>query len=218
MKKNTVIIVACAMVIALVSGGCLSVKKEQAAARRQIPFREASVAQGGKEFERVIVEADSISKKEQKKFFASKPSSCGELPVLLRVTNNSQDKILVSPLQIRLQEGGAEIPPSMLFDVYEDAQDAFRISEAFPMVLTSTVGFWIGRGEVKNAMQEEDELIANNYFDKAFHQTIIPPQQTAVGVVFFEKARGQNASLKVVIHNLNTHSSAITEVQVASLN
>jgi hypothetical protein len=45
----------------------------------------------------------------------------------------------------------------------------------------------------------------------------IPQQQTAVGVVFFEKTLGQNASLKVVIHNLNTHSAAIAEARLSPL-
>ena len=159
-----------------------------------IPFKEASMLEGYSSSMNVDIHTKTINENEQESYFDEDLTSDNIYPVLARITNNSQEKVLVYTMDARLNNDVLALNLQTIIEPYQK-------DVAVKGVLWGTVGNIISFGmrvasgaDDKEAAEAQAymEEIRNEFYKKTLKQTLLYPGDTTAGFIFFDKSKLSN--------------------------
>jgi len=153
-----------------------------------IPFKEATMFNDYTNFMDVSIYAKTINDDMQKNFFEEEVEDDGIYPVLVYITNNSKEKVIIYAKDGVLNQ----MPQIQLHSIIKPYQNSVLTSKTVFATLAniSSLGMRIADGGDKMAdghAQAHIEEIRNEFYRKSIKETLLYPGDTISGFLFFDK-------------------------------
>ncbi|WP_419765071.1 MAG: hypothetical protein ACNI28_01395 [Arcobacter sp.] len=172
-----------------------------------IPFKEASMLEGYSSFMNVDIHTKTINENEQESYFDEDLTSDNIYAVLARITNNSQEKVLVYTMDARLNNDVLALNLQTIIEPYQK-------NVAAKGALWGTIGNVISFGmrvasgaDDKEAAEAQAymEEIRNEFYKKSLKETLLYPGDTTSGFIFFDKNKiSDNNNFSVQMQFMNS--------------
>jgi hypothetical protein len=173
----------------LISSGCNIYQNpsEVASLNTKIPFKDASLIHSSVNKNDIVVAAEIPNSDIQNRMFSESLSST-YIPILITITNNSNKRIFFNQANIKTKT--ANLKPVPLVEVIESLQGHFW--------LTIRMIFGAPLVEGMNEKQRRDEAVVVNMYNKTIKPSIIQPQQTIQGYLFFDSQKAGHGRYKII--------------------
>ena len=190
---------------------------EMKALRVPIPYRDASMIEGAVALQSAVVAVEYADKKMQERVFARKLDK-KFYPILVRVTNESDQRLLVKAPDSSLIVGGNELEPHQIHHVYDNLIKTSKTARAFGSIITLGLSNLSGGNNavmVRNDGEFNEPLVQNMY-NKTLKLSIVEPGDTLSGFLFFDNnaSNEKKAELLLPLQYLNTTETFILEVPI----
>lgn len=190
---------------------------EMKALRVPIPYRDASMIEGAVALQSAVVAVEYADKKMQERMFARKLDK-KFYPILVRVTNESDQRLLVKAPGSSLIAGGNELEPHQIHHVYDNLIKTSKTARALGSIITLGLSNLSGGNNavmVRNDGEFNEPLVQNMY-NKTLKLSIVEPGDTLSGFLFFDNTASneKRAELLLPLQYLNTTETFILEVPI----
>lgn len=180
-----------------------------------IPYRDASMIEGAVALRSAVVAVEYADKKMQERMFARKLDK-KFYPILVRVTNESDQRLLVKAPDSSLIAGVNEVEPHQIHNVFENLIKTSKTGRAFGSIITLGLSNLLGGNNavmVRNDGEFNEPLVQNMY-NKALKLSIVEPGDTLSGFLFFDTnaSNEKKAELLLPLQYLNNTETFIVEV------
>lgn len=171
-----------------------------------IPFKEASMINSHTEFMGVTIYAKTIDEDTQENYFYEEVEDDGSYPVLLYITNESREKVLVYTKDATLDN----LKQKSLRSIIEPYQSSVLTSKAVFATLANISSFGLRMASGGDEMadghaQSQIEEIRNEFYAKSIKETLLYPGDTILGFMFFdEKQANKNGNINMKIQFMNS--------------
>ncbi len=180
--------------------------KQALAKDRELPFRDASMMENSVTKYGISIAATRVEKSMQKEMFASNLESNGYISLLVTVTNNAPQKVLVRAHESLIVSGDLQVPQT----------DADRIKKKFRG--KASVGPALGAPPpvYENLKKMMKDAVNTTFFKKSLREGILHPGQSVSGFVFFDKTSWPvgEKNLRVVFQTLRKLNNFEIDVPV----
>lgn len=169
------------LTIAILMAGCgasPSNTDEANALRTKLPFIDASMTEGSTTKHKISVAVTSVSKDMQEKYFSDDVESHGYIPLLVTITNNASQDILVQSLKTTILQNDKEIKLA----------DADLLKKKMRESVTTMPGINEPVPSVDNRYIMRISAVNMVFFTKALREDIIHSGQSVTGFIFFNQA------------------------------
>lgn len=179
--------IICMVVASMVGcGGSKYAYQEQDAQHEPMPFKDASMCVEAVEVDRVFMAAEISDKDLQDLLFSFRFESMGYIPVKVTVTNHSPSPVLMLGTECTVETSDMNVEPSNVYTVAKKAEGLLSGVEIVTIVFMPLT-FFHATGVIINNFQTIDEAKVSNIYARSFKEKVLPPGQTAIGYVFFDK-------------------------------
>lgn len=155
-----------------------------------IPFKEATMFNDYTNFMDISIYAKTINDDMQKSFFEEEIEDENIYPVLVYITNDSKEKVIIYAKDALLNQ----IPQMPLQGIIEPYQNSVLTSKTVFATLAnvSSLGMRMADGGDKMAdghAQAHVEEIRNEFYDKTLKEALLYPGDTVIGFMFYDLSR-----------------------------
>ncbi|MFC1680013.1 hypothetical protein ACFL2T_07375 [Elusimicrobiota bacterium] len=192
--------------LALLAGGCPAKMpkdhRENQAWNTRLPFLEATASQKAAEKKGLTVAAETLPKSDQKLYFSRNLRGKGFVPVLLTVTNGSDERLLIQSADALL------ILPDDLEAKNTGLDPIYKKIGFSPNRFVGLNEGRLGQRYV-NWKYDRAETLRNILGDRALGSFVLEPRKTRRGFVFFAKkdvkaaSRGGEPKLRLPVEILD---------------
>ncbi len=193
------------------------ISDEMKALNIPIPYRDASMIEGAVALRSAVVGVEYVDKKMQERMFARKLNK-KFYSILVRVTNESDQRLLVKAPDSSLIAGGNEVEPHQIHNVFKNLIKTSKTGRAFGSIMTLGLSNLLGGNNavmVRNDGEFNEPLVQNMY-NKTLKLSIVEPGDTLSGFLFFDNnaSNDKEAELVLPLQYLNTTETFILEVPI----
>ena len=171
-----------------------------------IPFKEATMLKGYTEFMDVAIYAKTINDDKQELYFEEEVEDEGIYPVLVYITNNSKEKVIIFSKDGVLDQ----MPQIGITEIIKPYQSSVLTSKAVFATVFNITSFGMRMADGGDKMadghaQAHVEEIRNEFYTKTLKQTLLYPGDSIVGFMFFDSLRVKdNSTLWIQMQFLNS--------------
>ncbi|MBT4161479.1 MAG: hypothetical protein HOC70_14720 [Gammaproteobacteria bacterium] len=191
---------------------------EEKAFKRPLAFRMASYYESAITQSDISAAAITIDTKMQKRMFARKLEKEGILPILVTVTNQTNDPIIVDGSNPKLRSKSGESSMLKIHEMLEPLITAGKGLRTFGSVISLGMSNKMG-GNLAYMIELDgniNEPLVTNLYNKSLKYTFVEAGDTAAGFVFFEtrKAKGKNKTIELKIRSLDSFETRLLKIPV----
>lgn len=151
---------------------------EAKALNQKLPFRDASTMEGATTKYKISIAVTGVDEDIQEIYFSDPLESQGYIPLLVTITNNAPQDVLVRSLETVLVSGDKIIPQA----------DADLLKKKVRNSVTTFPGINEPVPSVDNREMMKTSAVNSIFFKQALREDIVHSGQSITGFVFFDKA------------------------------
>ena len=167
--------------VSIFIGGCWSSPSstdEAKSLRQKLPFRDASTMEEATTKYKLSIAVTGVSEDLQETYFSDELEPQGYVPLLVTITNNATQDVLVRSLDTVIVAGDKTIKPS----------DADILKKKVRESVTTFPGINEPVPRVDNRHMMRTSAVNSIFFKQALREDIVHSGQSVTGFVFFDKA------------------------------
>ena len=166
------------LALALSLSACVTnpTRTSQALAKdRELPFRDASMMENAVTRYGISIAVTMADQDLQKDMFASSLEANGYIPLLVTVTNNAPQKVLLRAQETLLMTKAGQVSQTDADTLKKDIRDKASIGSAIGVP-----------GNMYELLTKQmKEAVNTNFFKKSLREGVVYPGQSVSGFVFF---------------------------------
>ena len=182
-----------------------------------IPYRDASMIEGAIALRSAVVGVEYADKKMQKRMFARRVDK-DFYPLLIRVTNDSDQRLLVKAPDTYLLSQSTKIEPQQIHHVFNGLIKTGKTGRALGSIVTLGLSNLLGGNNAVMVQYDGDinEPLVQNMYNKSLKFSIVESGDTLSGFLFFDKkaSKGKKNELSLPLQYLNSVETFAVEVPV----
>ena len=182
-----------------------------------IPYRDASMMEGAVALRSAVVAVEYADRKMQKRMFSRRIDK-NFYPVLIRVTNDSDQRLLVKAPDAYLLSQSDKIEPQQIHHVFNGLIKTGKTGRALGSIVTLGLSNLLGGNNAVMVQYDGDinEPLVQNMYNKSLKFSIVESGDTLSGFLFFDKraSKGKKNELSLPLQYLNSVETFAVEVPV----
>ena len=182
-----------------------------------IPYRDATMMEGAVALRSAVVAVEYADRKMQKRMFSRRIDK-DFYPVLIRVTNDSDQRLLVKAPDTYLISQNDKFEPEQIHRVFNGLIKSGKTGRALGSIVTLGISNLVGSNNAVMVQYDSDfnEPLVQNMYNKSLKFSIVDSGDTVSGFLFFEKkaGKGKKIELSVPLQYLNNVETFVVTVPV----
>jgi len=182
-----------------------------------IPYRDATMIKGAVALRSAVVAVEYADRKMQKRMFARRLDK-DFYPLLIRVTNDSDQRLLVKAPDTYLLSQSNKIEPQQIHHVFNGLIKTGKTGRALGSIVTLGLSNLLGGNNAVMVQYDGDinEPLVQNMYNKSLKFSIVESGDTLSGFLFFDKtaSKGKKNELSLPLQYLNSVETFAVEVPV----
>ena len=180
-----------------------------------IPYRDASMMEGAVALRSAVVAVEYADRKMQKRMFSRRIDK-NFYPVLIRVTNDSDQRLLVKAPDTHLISQNDKFEPEQIHRVFNGLIKTGKTGRALGSIVTLGISNLVGSNNAVMVQYDSDfnEPLVQNMYNKSLKFSIVESGDTVSGFLFFAKkaGKGKKIELSLPLQYLNSVETFVVEV------
>jgi len=180
-----------------------------------IPYRDATMMEGAVALRSAVVAVEYADRKMQKRMFSRRIDK-DFYPVLIRVTNDSDQRLLVKAPETYLISQNDKFEPEQIHRVFNGLIKTGKTGRALGSIVTLGISNLVGGNNAVMVQYDGDinEPLVQNMYNKSLKFSIVESGDTVSGFLFFEKkaGKGKKIELSLPLQYLNSVETFVVEV------
>lgn len=180
-----------------------------------IPYRDATMMEGAVALRSAVVAVEYADRKMQKRMFSRRIDK-DFYPVLIRVTNDSDQRLLVKAPDTYLISQNDKFEPEQIHRVFNGLIKSGKTGRALGSIVTLGISNLVGSNNAVMVQYDSDfnEPLVQNMYNKSLKFSIVESGDTVSGFLFFEKkaGKGKKIELSVPLQYLNNVETFVVTV------
>lgn len=180
-----------------------------------IPYRDASMMEGAVALRSAVVAVEYADRKMQKRMFSRRIDK-NFYPVLIRVTNDSDQRLLVKAPDTHLISQNDKFEPEQIHRVFNDLIKTGKTGRALGSIVTLGISNLVGSNNAVMVQYDSEinEPLVQNMYNKSLKFSIVESGDTVSGFLFFAKkaGKGKKIELSLPLQYLNSVETFVVEV------
>ena len=180
-----------------------------------IPYRDASMMEGAVALRSAVVAVEYADRKMQKRMFSRRIDK-NFYPVLIRVTNDSDQRLLVKAPDTHLISQNDKFEPEQIHRVFNGLIKTGKTGRALGSIVTLGISNLVGSNNAVMVQYDSEinEPLVQNMYNKSLKFSIVESGDTVSGFLFFEKkaGKGKKIELSVPLQYLNNVETFVVTV------
>ena len=180
-----------------------------------IPYRDASMMEGAVALRSAVVAVEYADRKMQKRMFSRRIDK-DFYPVLIRVTNDSDQRLLVKAPDTHLISQNDMFEPEQIHRVFNGLIKTGKTGRALGSIVTLGISNLVGSNNAVMVQYDSEinEPLVQNMYNKSLKFSIVESGDTVSGFLFFEKkaGKGKKIELSLPLQYLNSVETFVVEV------
>ena len=180
-----------------------------------IPYRDASMMEGAVALRSAVVAVEYADRKMQKRMFSRRIDK-DFYPVLIRVTNDSDQRLLVKAPDTHLISQNDKFEPEQIHRVFNGLIKTGKTGRALGSIVTLGISNLVGSNNAVMVQYDSEinEPLVQNMYNKSLKFSIVESGDTVSGFLFFEKkaGKGKKIELSLPLQYLNSVETFVVEV------
>ncbi len=180
-----------------------------------IPYRDASMMEGAVALRSAVVAVEYADRKMQKRMFSRRIDK-NFYPVLIRVTNDSDQRLLVKAPDTHLISQNDEFEPEQIHRVFNGLIKTGKTGRALGSIVTLGISNLVGSNNAVMVQYDSEinEPLVQNMYNKSLKFSIVESGDTVSGFLFFAKkaGKGKKIELSLPLQYLNSVETFVVEV------
>ena len=180
-----------------------------------IPYRDASMMEGAVALRSAVVAVEYADRKMQKRMFSRRIDK-NFYPVLIRVTNDSDQRLLVKAPDTHLISQNDKFEPEQIHRVFNDLIKTGKTGRALGSIVTLGISNLVGSNNAVMVQYDSEinEPLVQNMYNKSLKFSIVESGDTVSGFLFFAKKAGKDKKieLSLPLQYLNSVETFVVEV------
>ena len=182
-----------------------------------IPYRDASMMEGAVALRSAVVAVEYADRKMQKRMFSRRIDK-DFYPVLIRVTNDSDQRLLVKAPDTHLISQNDKFEPEQIHRVFNGLIKTGKTGRALGSIVTLGISNLVGSNNAVMVQYDSElnEPLVQNMYNKSLKFSIVESGDTLSGFLFFDKraSKGKKTELSLPLQYLNSVETFAVEVPV----
>ena len=180
-----------------------------------IPYRDASMMEGAVALRSAVVAVEYADRKMQKRMFSRRIDK-NFYPVLIRVTNDSDQRLLVKAPDTHLISQNDKFEPEQIHRVFNGLIKTGKTGRALGSIVTLGISNLVGSNNAVMVQHDSEinEPLVQNMYNKSLKFSIVESGDTVSGFLFFAKkaGKGKKIELSLPLQYLNSVETFVVEV------
>ena len=180
-----------------------------------IPYRDASMMEGAVALRSAVVAVEYADRKMQKRMFSRRIDK-NFYPVLIRVTNDSDQRLLVKAPDTHLISQNDKFEPEQIHRVFDGLIKTGKTGRALGSIVTLGISNLVGSNNAVMVQYDSEinEPLVQNMYNKSLKFSIVESGDTVSGFLFFAKkaGKGKKIELSLPLQYLNSVETFVVEV------
>lgn len=180
-----------------------------------IPYRDASMMEGAVALRSAVVAVEYADRKMQKRMFSRRIDK-NFYPVLIRVTNDSDQRLLVKAPETYLISQNDKFEPEQIHRVFNGLIKTGKTGRALGSIVTLGISNLVGSNNAVMVQYDSEinEPLVQNMYNKSLKFSIVESGDTVSGFLFFAKkaGKGKKIELSLPLQYLNSVETFVVEV------
>ena len=180
-----------------------------------IPYRDASMMEGAVALRSAVVAVEYADRKMQKRMFSRRIDK-NFYPVLIRVTNDSDQRLLVKAPDTHLISQNDKFEPEQIHRVFNGFIKTGKTGRALGSIVTLGISNLVGSNNAVMVQYDSEinEPLVQNMYNKSLKFSIVESGDTVSGFLFFAKksGKGKKIELSLPLQYLNSVETFVVEV------
>ena len=180
-----------------------------------IPYRDASMMEGAVALRSAVVAVEYADRKMQKRMFSRRIDK-DFYPVLIRVTNDSDQRLLVKAPDTHLISQNDMFEPEQIHRVFNGLIKTGKTGRALGSIVTLGISNLVGSNNAVMVQYDSEinEPLVQNMYNKSLKFSIVESGDTVSGFLFFAKKAGKakKIELSLPLQYLNSVETFVVEV------
>ena len=180
-----------------------------------IPYRDASMMEGAVALRSAVVAVEYADRKMQKRMFSRRIDK-NFYPVLIRVTNDSDQRLLVKAPDTHLISQNDKFEPEQIHRVFNGLIKTGKTGRALGSIVTLGISNLVGSNNAVMVQYDSEinEPLVQNMYNKSLKFSIVESGDTVSGFLFFAKkaGKGKKIELSLPLQYLNSVETFVVEV------
>ena len=180
-----------------------------------IPYRDASMMEGAVALRSAVVAVEYADRKMQKRMFSRRIDK-NFYPVLIRVTNDSDQRLLVKAPDTHLISQNDKFEPEQIHRVFNGLIKTGKTGRALGSIVTLGISNLVGSNNAVMVQYDSEinEPLVQNMYNKSLKFSIVESGDTVSGFLFFAKKAGKDKKieLSLPLQYLNSVETFVVEV------
>ncbi|MEC7606039.1 MAG: hypothetical protein VYD68_05735 [Pseudomonadota bacterium] len=180
-----------------------------------IPYRDASMMEGAVALRSAVVAVEYADRKMQKRMFSRRIDK-NFYPVLIRVTNDSDQRLLVKAPDTHLISQNDKFEPEQIHRVFNGLIKTGKTGRALGSIVTLGISNLVGSNNAVMVQYDSEinEPLVQNMYNKSLKFSIVESGDTVSGFLFFAKkaGKGKKIELSLPLQYLNSVETFVAEV------
>ena len=180
-----------------------------------IPYRDASMMEGAVALRSAVVAVEYADRKMQKRMFSRRIDK-DFYPVLIRVTNDSDQRLLVKAPDTHLISQNDKFEPEQIHRVFNGLIKTGKTGRALGSIVTLGISNLVGSNNAVMVQYDSEinEPLVQNMYNKSLKFSIVESGDTVSGFLFFAKkaGKGKKIELSLPLQYLNSVETFVVEV------
>ena len=180
-----------------------------------IPYRDATMMEGAVALRSAVVAVEYADRKMQKRMFSRRIDK-DFYPVLIRVTNDSDQRLLVKAPETYLISQNDKFEPEQIHRVFNGLIKTGKTGRALGSIVTLGISNLVGGNNAVMVQYDGNinEPLVQNMYNKSLKFSIVESGDTVSGFLFFEKkaGKGKKIELSLPLQYLNSVETFVVEV------
>lgn len=180
-----------------------------------IPYRDASMMEGAVALRSAVVAVEYADRKMQKRMFSRRIDK-NFYPVLIRVTNDSDQRLLVKAPDTHLISQNDMFEPEQIHRVFNGLIKTGKTGRALGSIVTLGISNLVGSNNAVMVQYDSEinEPLVQNMYNKSLKFSIVESGDTVSGFLFFAKkaGKGKKIELSLPLQYLNSVETFVVEV------
>ena len=163
-----------------------------------IPYRDATMMEGAVALRSAVVAVEYADRKMQKRMFSRRIDK-DFYPVLIRVTNDSDQRLLVKAPDTYLISQNDKFEPEQIHRVFNGLIKSGKTGRALGSIVTLGISNLVGSNNAVMVQYDSDfnEPLVQNMYNKSLKFSIVESGDIVSGFLFFEKKAGKGKKIEL---------------------